>query len=338
MKNFFRFCSSLIISAIVMGSPFAQETFRNPAMEADSEFERAFARGRALARDGRVEESVREFRKAADLKKGPCAECFHHIGQVYHRAAMYKEAVIAFRQALETRSEKEAEISNALGVALYHQNDPKLFEEAAAAFRRAIEVSGDRLEKAHYNLGCALIRLGRETEGVAELKKYLELAPSAPDASQARAIMANPRLASEMLAIDFRAKSIAGDELSLEKFKGKVVLLDFWATWCKPCMFEMPEIKKLWKKYKSDRFIIIGISLDRSEQALRSYIEQEGIEWPQCFDSSGKIANLYDAHSLPYTVLIDHEGVVRGVRVRGGALSGKVGDLLKKIPKAGSNQ
>lgn len=199
-------------------------------------------------------------------------------------------------------------------------------------------MSGYRLEKAHYNLGCTLIRLGREEEGVAELKKYLELAPSAPDASQARAIIANPRLASETLAVEFRVRSIAGDELSLEKYKGKVVLLDFWATWCKPCMFEMPDIKKLWKKYKADQFIIIGISLDKNEQALRSYIEREGIEWPQCFDGGGKIARLYNARSIPYTVLIDHEGVVRAVRVRGGALSGKVGDLLKKIPKASANK
>lgn len=123
MKNLARFCLLLIVSAIVFSSSFAQETFRNPAMETDSEFERAFARARLLARDGKVEEAIREFRKAAGLKNGQCAECFHHIGQVYHQAERYKEAVIAFRQALETKSEKEAEINNALGVALYQQND-----------------------------------------------------------------------------------------------------------------------------------------------------------------------------------------------------------------------
>ncbi|MEW6208130.1 MAG: redoxin domain-containing protein [Acidobacteriota bacterium] len=334
MKIFARLCLSLIVVAAVIISSFAQETFRNPAMEEDTEFSRAFARARSLARDGKSEEAIREFKKAASLKNNQCAECFHSIGQVYLENARYKDAVIAFRQALETKSEKEAEINNALGVALYQQNNPRLFEEAASAFRRAIELGGNLMATARYNLGRALIRAGREEEGVAELKKYLELAPTGTEASQARVIIANPRLASETLAIEFRARSIAGDELSLERFKGKVVLLDFWATWCKPCMFEMPDIKKLWRKYSADQFIVIGISLDRSEDALRSYIEKEGIEWPQCLDSSGKIAGLYNARSIPYTVLIDHEGIVRAVGIRGGALSGKVGDLLKKIPKA----
>jgi peroxiredoxin/Flp pilus assembly protein TadD len=331
MKYFARLCLLLTMAC----SSLAQETFRNPAMEEDTEFTRALARARALAGEGKSEEAVKEFRKAAALKNNQCAECFHSIGQVYLEHARYKDAAIAFRQALATKSEKEAEINNALGVALYLQNNPRLFEEAASAFRRAIELGDRRLATAHYNFGRALIRAGREEEGVAELKKYLELAPSGAEASQARRIIANPRLASETLAIEFRARSIAGDELSLERFRGKVVLLDFWATWCKPCMFEMPDIKKLWRKYSRDEFVIIGISLDSSESALRTYIEKEGLEWPQCLDSSGKIAGLYNARSIPHTVLIDHEGVVRAVGVHGGALSAKVGGLLKKIPKEG---
>ncbi len=341
MKSFPRFCLLLIVSAIAFSSSFAQETFKNPAMEQESEFDRAFARAHALAREGNIEEAIREFRKAAGLKNGQCPECFRFIGQVYFQAAKYKEAAAAFRQALALKTDKEADTNNALGVALYQQNDKKLYEEAVAAFRRAIELSGNRLPRVHYNLGYALIKMGSEEEGVAELKKYLEIAPSAMDASQVRAVIANPKLAFETLPVEFRVKSIAGDELSLEKFKGKVVLLDFWATWCGPCMRDMPEVKRIWKKYSADQFIILGINMDTNERAMRAYLEKEGIEWPQYFDGLGwnnKVASLYDVHSIPHTILIDHEGIVRAVGLRGGSLSGKVGDLLKKIPKASANK
>ncbi|HEY7545233.1 MAG TPA: redoxin domain-containing protein, partial [Blastocatellia bacterium] len=270
MKNIARFCLLLIVGVMLVGFSLAQETFKNPALEQDSEFERAFARARALAREGKTEEAIKEFKKAADLKNGQCADCFRFIGQVYFRAAKYKEAATAFRQALALKTDKEADTCNALGVALYQQNDKKLYEEAATAFRRAIELSNDQMPRVHYNLGYTLIKMDRQDEGVAELKKYLEIAPSASDAPQVRAVIANPRLAFETLPVEFRVKSIAGDELSLEKFRGKVVLLDFWATWCGPCMFEMPEVKRIWKKYSASEFIIIGISLDSNERALRS--------------------------------------------------------------------
>jgi tetratricopeptide (TPR) repeat protein len=324
------------IVVIAVAAVFAQETFRNPALEQNSEFEQAFNRARQLARQGDYEAAIRELQNAAKLKNGQCAECFRMIGHYYFQAEKYKDAVTAFRQSLAAGTDKEADVHNWIGVGLYQQNDKKLFAEAAAAFRRAIELSGDRFPKAHYNLGYTLIRMGREEEGIAELKTYLEKEPSAPEASQVRMVIANPRLASETLASGFKVKSLAGEELSLERFRGKVVLLDFWATWCKPCVFEMPNVKNIWKKYSADQFIIVGVSLDRSESALRSYIEKEEIGWPQYFDGQGwnnRVSKLYNVHSIPHTVLIDHEGVVRAVGLRGGGLSSKIGDLIKKIPR-----
>jgi thiol-disulfide isomerase/thioredoxin len=193
--------------------------------------------------------------------------------------------------------------------------------------------------KAHYNLGYALIKAGREEEGVAALSRYLEVNPSANDASAVRAVMANPKLAKEKFAVGFKVTSHTGDELSLEKLKGKVVLLDFWAVWCGPCRRDMPEVKKIWKKYNGDSFILIGINLDKSEQVFEDYIKQEEIAWPQYFDGLGwdnKVSRLYNVHAIPHTVLIDHEGIIRAVGLRGGALSNKIGDMLKIAQKKGT--
>jgi thiol-disulfide isomerase/thioredoxin len=86
---------------------------------------------------------------------------------------------------------------------------------------------------------------------------------------------------------DFNEKDLAGEPLSIAKFKGKVVLVDFWATWCGPCRGELPNVLAAYKKYHDKGFEIIGISLDRDENALKSFIKENGMVWPQYFDGLG---------------------------------------------------
>jgi len=127
--------------------------------------------------------------------------------------------------------------------------------------------------------------------------------------------------------------SSAGEELSLEKLKGKVVLLDFWASWCGPCRAEMPQVKRIWKKYSGDQFVIIGINLDKTRQAFEAYLKEEEITWPQYFEGGGwnNVTRLYNVQGIPHTVLIDQEGIIRAVGLRGGGLANKIEELLKKV-------
>lgn len=311
----------------------AQETFRNPALETD-EAERVISNGRMLARSGQPEEAIKEFKKAAALKNGDCAECFQLIGQAYFFMSNYKDSAAAYKQAIALKSPNEAGLYNSLGVALYLQEEKKLLPEAVEAFKRALALSENKIVKAYYNMGYALIKMGKTEEGVAALKTYLDLKPDASEASAVRAIMADPTLVKAKFAPDFKVVSSAGEAMSLEKYRGKVVLLDFWATWCGPCRVEMPEVKRLWKKFGGENFVIIGINMDRSENAFNSYVKQEELAWPQYFDGlawNNKIAQLYNVNSIPHTVLIDHNGVIHALGVRAGSLSGKIEDLLKNV-------
>ncbi|HWC76427.1 MAG TPA: redoxin domain-containing protein, partial [Blastocatellia bacterium] len=270
-----------------------QKTFRNPAMEERDEFTQAVRKGRMAAQQGDPAEAIREFRKAADLKNGQCSECFQYIGQANFGMRRYKEAADGYRQAIALKPANEADLNNALGVCLYLMEEKKVLAEAVAAFERAIELSKNKLVKVYYNLGYALIRMGKEAEGKAALAKYLELDPNSPSATEVRAIIANPRMAKERFAPGFKVKSFAGDELSLDKYRGKVVLLDFWATWCGPCRVDLPEVKNIWKKFGGDQFVIIGVSLDYDSEVLASYLKKEEINWPQYFDESGQVSMLY---------------------------------------------
>ena len=129
-------------------------------------------------------------------------------------------------------------------------------------------------------------------------------------------------------AKDFQVTDLKGEELSLEKYRGKVVLLDFWATWCGPCKDEMPQVKKTYEKYKHQQFEIIGISLDRAQPPLEAYIQKEGIAWPQFWDNGGTIATMYNIRAIPATFLIDGEGIIRKVNLSGNALETAVAELV----------
>ena len=131
-------------------------------------------------------------------------------------------------------------------------------------------------------------------------------------------------------ALDFQVTDLKGEALSLEKYRGQVVLLDFWATWCGPCIAEIPKVKKTYEKYKDQKFQIIGISLDRSTEPLEAYIEKEELGWLQYWDKSGKIGNLYKVRAIPSTFLIDGEGIIRKTNLRGHALEHAVAELVEE--------
>ena len=129
-------------------------------------------------------------------------------------------------------------------------------------------------------------------------------------------------------AIDFEVVDLDGQTLSLKKYKGKIVLLDFWATWCPPCIAEMPNLKRIYAKFQNKNFIIIGISLDRGIAPLKSYISNENISWPQYFDNGGQIAKIYGITHIPTTFLIDGKGIIQDVNLKGAALEAAISQLV----------
>ncbi len=131
-------------------------------------------------------------------------------------------------------------------------------------------------------------------------------------------------------APDFKVKDLKGKELSLEKYRGKVILLDFWATWCGPCIAELPNVKRTYEKHKDQKFEIIGISLDRSKTKLDTFIKKENLNWIHYWDHNQTIAQQYKVSGIPSMFLIDGKGVVRKANLRGHALGTEVAKLVKE--------
>ena len=132
---------------------------------------------------------------------------------------------------------------------------------------------------------------------------------------------------------NFTLKTPDGKDISLNDFKGKYVLVDFWASWCGPCLREMPNVVKLYKECKGKNFEIFGVSLDNKKDAWEKAIKANGMKWPQGSDLKGwgsEPARLCNVSAIPFTVLIDPEGEVIAIDLRGEQLHAKVKEVLGK--------
>ena len=131
---------------------------------------------------------------------------------------------------------------------------------------------------------------------------------------------------------DFTATDLDGNLISLEQYRGKVVLLDFWAVWCGPCIAEMPNVKKVYDTYKDEGFDIIGISLDIDEERLRNYLKENEIPWRQVFSGKGwdsPVSRQYGIRAIPAPWLIDKDGTLITHQARGETLEQLIAKALK---------
>ncbi len=123
-----------------------------------------------------------------------------------------------------------------------------------------------------------------------------------------------------------------GKDLALSNLRGKVVLIDFWASWCGPCRKELPNVKRCYEKYKSKGFEIYGVSLDKERDEWIEAISKEGLTWPQVSDLKfweSEAVRIYAVQSIPFTVLIDKDGKILATDLRGADLDEKLAEVLK---------
>ena len=130
---------------------------------------------------------------------------------------------------------------------------------------------------------------------------------------------------------DFTATDISGAKWTLSDLKGKVVLLDFWATWCPPCRVEVPNLIKIYRQFKDNNFVLISVSLDRDSDAARKFVKEKGMDWLHIIDreAASELAGKYQVEYIPSTFLIDRKGKIAASQLRGSALKEKIDELLK---------
>ncbi len=156
--------------------------------------------------------------------------------------------------------------------------------------------------------------------------KYVPLPGATATAAPKEAPMYDPRVKPGAAPFPITGKDLAGHPVSLAQFKGKVVLLDFWATWCGPCVGELPNVVAAYSKYHAQGFNIVGISLDNAgdKAKLTAFIKQHHMPWQQIYDGKQwQAANAvaYGVQAIPFTVLVGRDGKIAAVDARAESLA-----------------
>jgi TonB family protein len=290
------------------------------------------------------EDAVKSFRSANQRRAQKCAVCWLGMARAYEALGAAKNVVDACDRALAVGDAEKALVVQAhqlKAIALEDMaqtNDPKRLHEAEDELRAAmaIDPSANYL---HFNLGVVLLRAGRDADGVAELRAELEMRPDGLYAPRARQMIENPRRARENYAPSFSVVTLDREFLDLNALKGKVVLLDFWGTWCPPCVTAVPTLRSLQKHHDREPFIILSVSSDNDEGVVRAFIDKNQMVWPQYWDRDRKVQQAFDIRAYPTYILIDDEGVIR-FRTTGAGTTTPVGldDAIKKQLKAITNR
>jgi len=302
-------------------------------------------KGKDLLRRRQYEEALKSFKRANDMRGKKCAECMILMSEAYLSLGAHKNVVETSDKIIELGGDDKqllAKAYNNKGLALQSQaekKDEKKLQAAEAAFRQGLNVEGAPAIM-RYNLGFVLMQLNRDQEGIAELQQYVKLQPKGNMVEAAKRLMENPRRARENYAPDFSFTSSEGEYITLEDLRGKVVLLDFWGTWCPPCVESVPELRNLHKKYsKEPSFVLIGISSDSEDEVWRDFTAKNKMIWPQYRDKDRRIQRAFGVRAFPTYVVIDHEGIVRHQSVgmswnRAATLDEAIRKLVKVVAKS----
>jgi peroxiredoxin len=131
-------------------------------------------------------------------------------------------------------------------------------------------------------------------------------------------------------AIGFTLEDLDGNEVSLSDYRGSVVLLNFWATWCPPCMAEIPDFEQAYRARQGDGFVVLGINVEEPPELVKPFADELDVTYPLLLDQTGEVMKAYRAPGLPVSLVVDREGVIQARHV-GYLSAGKLDEYLSKV-------
>jgi peroxiredoxin len=329
--HFRRTLARCTVALLALASLAAAEPRQPPPAHAEK-----LEEAQDLLAEGKHSEAVKAFKEADKLAGGSCVECRLGLARAFNEMDAYKEALKHAEAVLGMTSERTHLIHahNERGVALVEMagGDPKQLAEAEKAFRQVLELSEGKVNSVRYSLGVTLLKLSRDEEGVALLKEYLQRDPNPANVEVAKDLIANPLRARKRLVPEFEAATLAGDYLTSEDVKGKVLLVDFWGTWCAPCVAAVPSLRLMSRRMEKDPFVLLSVSTDSDKATLTEFIAKHQMSWPQVWDERHELSRKFQVEGYPTYMLVDHEGEIVYV-VRGWG-EGIERDLSMKISSA----
>jgi len=300
---------------------------------------------------GDLFQSKRKYELALDSYRKADKLSHHSSAAIYIKLAAVEIKMGDFPSALDDskKAVKAAGDNKALAVEAHLLRSTLLTQMSGKPSDKKLREAEDELRQAlaldpaqpvtHYNLGMVLLKQERDAEGLAEMNTFVA-APAADPATvaEARRIIASPIRAREPFAPDFNFTTLEKQNISNASLRGKVILLDFWGTWCPPCRESVPILRNLNKKYSGKAFQLVGVSSDEDEDVWRTYIEAQHMNWSEYIDLSGDVQLAFKIESFPTYIVLDKDGVVRYRQSGlGDSTQGDIEDAINKALKRNSD-
>jgi thiol-disulfide isomerase/thioredoxin len=297
---------------------------------------RAYAKGLKDIEQHKFEQALQDFRKADAEDTQQCADC---EVQAYSTAKMLQDYKAAREEttlllANVTNNEDKAKVHAMAGDVCLAQGGYRIFEEpfqqAESEYNAALAIAPQQADCV-YGDGVALAHLHQYDKARERFQQYLKIA-SPQDFSYPRAKLfaSQPELARKRVSPNFKVVALDGKTVSMDVLQGKVVLIDFWATWCGPCKAALPHLKEIVKNFAGQPLVVISISVDADEPTWKAFVASHDMTWTQYRDGGfdGPVASQFNVKAIPTTFTIDADGFVQDQQVGDGDIEAKLKKLI----------
>lgn len=324
----------LLLACAAMPLP-AQEQAQGPA---DAKAQKTYREAFEYLKKRMPESALDSFKKADKQDGGRCLACQQKMIKYGIELREWKTAETAAEEMVtEAQGEKNVALAHyQFGVVLLQEGLDKhkdeLFNRAHEEMTKALAAVAN-FPDAVFVDGQALAHLKQDDAAKARFEQFVKMRP-ADDPNRQRALryISQPELARARMAPAFAITTVDGQRVSLDDLKGKVVLLDFWATWCGPCREALPHMRTIAKNFQGQPLVILSVSLDRDEQKWKDFIAKNEMTWLHYRDGgfTGPISRMFSVEAIPHTFTIDADGVLQDEHIGDASIEGKLKKLLSR--------
>ena len=328
----------LVASRLIAAAPSQPPNQGGPT---DEKARKTFAEAEQWQKGGYKAIAFDMFRKANQQDGGRCALCLRRAYSIAEHSDDFKgeETVLRDWLPLADTDQAKAGLRLQLGIALQREG----LAESGGKREKLLRASCDELKSAltldpmlaiaHFGLGVTLAHLNEDDAARAEFKEFLARNPGNPEYRQRAARYVDRiELARAQMAPPFAVTTLDGQRISMDNLAGKVVLIDFWATWCGPCRQALPHIRDIARKFQGQPFVVLSVSMDDDAARWKDFVAHNEMTWLQYRDGrfTGPMAKMFGVNAIPSTFSIDADGVLEDQHVGDASIDGKLKKMLAR--------
>ena len=288
--------------------------------------------------------ALANYRKANKQDGGRCTECLHRAYRLAYENSAYQDAADIARDWIAAAPTDEAkalvhfQLASALQQLGIATKADHCFAESCNELKAALGLRPS-LALAHYSMGVSLAHLHQDQEAKAEFAAFLLEDNQLPSLHErAERFKDRVELARAVMAPPFSTTTLDGQYISMDALQGKVVLIDFWDTWCPACLEAMPHMRDIAKRFKGQPLVVLSISLDSDKGKCKEFVSKNEMTWLQARDgdSNGQLSRQFRVRAIPATFTIDADGVLEDQHVGDADIEGKLKKLIARAVEMGN--